>query len=182
MKIYLYGAGCLASSVMKSIEAEQKNNFDVLAMLDKYQVGKKEGVDIISPESNSIDFSLPVFITIKGYLGIKEYLMSLGFKKVYDTEETFKYFPKCLYYLSEDGFMWRAKDMSRKYDPKRVELLREILEDEYSVRTLNRLVDYRVQPCAETYMEPESYTMYFPDNIPSIYKDSKLNIVDCGAL
>lgn len=176
MKYQIYGAGIYCRAIIKSQII--KPDLVIDGLLDS---GEIEGVEVVNIKDKKIDKNKTTYISIVGYENISKQLHEIGFTDVREVEDSFITFENSLAALNSDGEFWRSPNTNEKVDYSKIEKLKKILSDEKSKITLNQIVRYREQPSASTYPWPERYDMYFPEDIPNLYSEKILNIIDCGA-
>lgn len=175
---YLYGF----NNYCRALLPRQLRNAPPLAIIDKNAPQETFlGVPVLKPDSLSVDKGKPVLNCLLGYQGVEDELKKLGFQHVVHTFDVFKLLDKSLYDLSIDGLNYRVKPLEQQINTEKLSLLYDILQDNESRATLNRLIAYRRSPSQETYVFPESYEMYFPPNIANLYDYEQLRVIDVGA-
>ncbi|ATD05827.1 FkbM family methyltransferase [Pseudoalteromonas piscicida] len=151
------------------------------AILDKSpKFNDYMGIPCHAFPNDKLDKCFPVIISILGYAGVEKSLLESGFDQIVSTLDSFDLFPAALKRLNKCGVLWMQPSSDLVDESKCAKVL-SLLSDQQSRDTYNLLVNYRVSPCRDNYPLPEQYEMYFPDDIPKLYKYEKMRVLDIGA-
>lgn len=175
---YLYGF----NSYCRALLPRQLLKAPPLAIIDQNSdVDNFMGISILRPDSPHIDKSKPILNCLLGYPNLEEKLKDLGFEWVINTYDVFDILSNSLLDMSVDGLNYRKKPRESQINRGKIKTLSGMLCDSESKSIVHRLVEFRQSPSQSTYIFPECYDMYFPPNIPNLYKEKKLRVMDVGA-
>ncbi|WP_350585739.1 FkbM family methyltransferase [Pseudoalteromonas sp. RB2-MNA-CIBAN-0110] len=175
---YLYGF----NNYCRALLPRQLLKAPPLAIIDQNSdVDNFMGISILKPDNPDIDKSKPVFNCLLGYPNLEEILKGSGFQWVINTYDVFDILNNSLLDMSVDGLNYRKKPRESQINIDKIKILSGMLTDNESKSIVRRLVEFRQSPSQSTYIFPECYDMYFPPNIPNLYKEKKLRVMDVGA-
>ncbi len=179
-EIMLYGFGGLGKKFYHYIE---NKNFKVISILDKGKSGQSYNeVEIVDPKSIRIK-NISVIITILNeYVNIyevKEYLIKLGFEKVYTIFESIEKFDL---YDFEHLFLRHPNSIQKDLKNIDIDKVRNLLSDELSKNIFNAIMNFRKTFRYELINDFYDRNMYLPDVILEEVKNKEtMNVLDLGA-
>ena len=175
---YLYGF----NNYCKALLPRQLLKAPPLAIIDQNSdIDNFMGISILKPDNPNIDKSKPILNCLLGYPNLEEILKDSGFQWVINTYDVFGILSKSLLDMSVDGLNYRKKPRESQVNRDKIKILSEMLTDSESKSIVHRLAEFRQSPSQSTYIFPECYDMYFPPNIPDLYNEKKLRVMDVGA-
>ncbi len=179
-RIIIYGFGGLGEKFFNYII---NKNFQIISILDKGKKGQRYNqIDIIEPELSSIK-NIPVIITILNeYVDIyevKEYLLKLGFEKVYTIFEALQKFEL---FDFEHLFIKHPIKIEQSLNNDIVNNVKKLFSDELSKNIFEAVIDFRKTFNYKIINNFYDSDMYLPDMIMSeIIKRKTINVLDLGA-
>jgi len=179
-EMVLYGFGGLGEKFFNYV---QNKNFKIISILDKGKIGQSYSqVKIENPELTKIRH-LPIVITILNeYVNIyevKEYLLELGFEKVYTIFEAIQKFEL---YDFEHLFIRHPITLKKSLDKEMIHNVENLLSDEQSKKIFKAIVDFRKTFDYKQINDFYDDNMYLPDVIMAeITKRRTTNVLDLGA-
>lgn len=176
---YIYGAGLFGLAFCDYMVQQGRKPVAIIDLIPPKK--SHAGIDIIPFDRDEFDYSLPIAVTILGYDGVTESLITKGFKNIIETKALFDDYPQAMSIMNQCGFLWMQKPKESQYNEINITRLKCLLSDDKSRDTLKNLIAYRQSPSADNYPWPESYEMYFPEDIPNLYALAEFNILDVGA-
>ncbi|WP_321276201.1 FkbM family methyltransferase [Thiomicrorhabdus indica] len=178
MDIVVYGAG---GNGRLFYQAMQNANINILFFIDEYtQATEYQGIPI-KRISEVEDKSLPVLVSVAAFsTAIAEDLGGRGFSDVSDFNQSVVKVPQII-----DVFLpivwWYEEDKSKMLDYPKLEQLRTLFADQTSHQVLDRIIGFRENISAETYLTNDAVTQYFPEDIDLFSHLNAVRMIDCGA-
>ena len=177
-EFYIYGYGIYGSYILALLK---KANKKPLAIFDKSETGKIDGINIAHYKDFNLKTNLPVLVTTLGYPEVENKLDELGFKNQIHPLDLFKLIPESIEMLVDDKFMWRNKIDSFSISKKERERLLYISGDVKTKLLIEQILEFRERPTYLNYPHCEDYPMYFPEDIKGLYTQNNLRVLDIGA-
>lgn len=179
MSVVIYGAG---GNGKRFYEAIKESNQEILFFIDQFSNLEYYNDTPIVKINQVADKSLSVYVSVSCSSSIiAKQLREIGFKEVYDFNQSVLHFPKII-----DVFLplmpWYSENPQDMVDVNKIALLEELLADDYSKTKLSEIVKFRQTTSAEKYLTNDSVTQYFPEDIDLFsHLTSGIRMVDCGA-
>ncbi|MCP5300046.1 MAG: FkbM family methyltransferase [Chromatiaceae bacterium] len=108
-------------------------------------------------------------------------LNGAGINNVRSFTESLHEFPEALEHIIALGYLWMRDGPKNTLDPNGIEQCRQLLSDDVSRDTLDRIVAFRQHPTAGNYVPPDGQTEYFPGDIDLFSRLDAIRFVDAGA-
>ena len=178
----IYGAGIYGEIFCKEIEVSGRK---IDLFIDQY-TNKKTlyGKKVKRLEEVPLD-NANIFISITSHPKVEVELINtlkkLGVENIYSFIEVLQLFPglikKCVVFTKA----WYASNKDEMLDYKKLQGVRELLNDEKSKLLLDNIISFREKLTPNVYPTPDLESQYFPEDIDLFKKIGKIRFVDGGA-
>lgn len=181
-KIGIYGAGQYGRAFKRVMD--QAGMGPSIFVDDNLAGNEFEGLPVVSVKDVEAETFLYVSVSPMrntSRLEIKDRLLKLGINQVFDFFESIRAFPKALKEYASYQHLWMRSDISKTLDEKGLGKLRSLLSDVKSEKVLDAIISFRQTLSAESYLDPDNQTEYFPEDVPLFNNEDSIRFVDCGA-
>jgi len=178
-QFYVYGAGIYGKALVDTLLEQGRVPKAILDRSPK--AGSYKDVPIIQFTSLMSADERPVLLTVLGYSSVEADVKAAGYTTVIDALTVMALVPDSVAALNQCGFLWMQSPAALQYDVDACPAFYRLLADERSRQTFVQLCNFRQFPSANFYPEPETYEMYFPQDIAGLYDYPEIRLLDVGA-
>lgn len=104
-----------------------------------------------------------------------------GFSNVVSFTDAVAIYPGILPRVFALENLWMRSATAEMLDEGKLDQVHQLLADDSSRQTLERIIAFRRSPSAQTYVPPDGQLEYFPDDVDVFKGLETIRFVDCGA-